>query len=76
MSLKSSLLATSIALKSSKILSRLAIQPFVSTKAHKQGSGMGLYFARMIAKEKLKAQLSIKKKKNGLKIVLEIPKPS
>lgn len=73
MSLKSSLLATSIALKSSKILQ---YSHFVSTKAHKQGSGMGLYFARMIAKEKLKAQLSLKEGKNGLKIVLEIPKPS
>lgn len=49
---------------------------FVSTKAYKQGSGMGLYFARMIAKEKLKAQLSLKEGKQGLKIILEIPKIS
>ena len=48
---------------------------FVSTKAHKKGSGMGLYFAKMIAKEKLKAQLSLVEGKDGLKIVLEIPKP-
>jgi hypothetical protein len=35
---------------------------------------MGLFFAKMVAQEKLGASLRLKNGKNGLTIVLEIPK--
>ena len=47
---------------------------FVSTKSYTQGTGMGLFFAKMVAQEKLGASLRLKNGKNGLTIVLEIPK--
>jgi len=46
---------------------------FVSTKSYTHGTGMGLFFAKMVAKEKLGASLHLKNGENGIKIVLEIP---
>jgi len=47
---------------------------FVSTKSYTKGTGMGLFFAKMVAKEKLGASLHLKNGTHGLKVVLEIPK--
>ncbi len=47
---------------------------FVSTKSYIQGTGMGLFFAKMVAKEKLGASVRLKNEEGGLKVVLEIPK--
>lgn len=47
---------------------------FVSTKPYTQGTGMGLFFAKMVAKEKLGASLRLENGKNGLRAVIEIPK--
>lgn len=46
----------------------------VSSKSTKQGSGMGLFFAKMIAYEKFRATLNLKNSKCGLQIVLKLPK--
>lgn len=47
---------------------------FVSTKEYTYGTGMGLFFAKMVAKEKLGASLHLKNASQGLRVVLEIPK--
>lgn len=47
---------------------------FASTKAYKEGSGMGLFFGKIVAKEKLGARIFLKNGKAGLRVVLEIPK--
>lgn len=46
---------------------------FISTKEDKQGSGIGLFFAKIIAKEKLGAKIHLKNSTYGLKAVIEIP---
>lgn len=47
---------------------------FVSTKKYKEGSGMGLFFGKMVAQEKLGAQMHLRNGKAGLRVILEIPK--
>jgi PAS domain S-box-containing protein len=47
---------------------------FVSTKTYTEGSGMGLFFAKIVAQEKLNASLRVKNGSHGLKVTLEIPK--
>lgn len=46
---------------------------FISTKEDKHGSGIGLFFAKIIAKEKLGAKIHLKNSTYGLKVVIEIP---
>jgi len=46
---------------------------FVSTKGYTDGTGMGLFFAKMVAQEKLNARLRLKNGPYGLKVILDIP---
>ncbi|MBV5279227.1 MAG: PAS domain S-box protein [Campylobacteraceae bacterium] len=55
-----------------KILKELFVN-FISTKEGKLGSGIGLFFAKIIAKERLGAKISLKNTLGGLKALIEIP---
>ena len=56
-----------------KILSRI-FEPYFTTKFESQGTGIGLYMAKVIIEESMKGFLSIENSNDGVLVKIEIPK--
>jgi PAS domain S-box-containing protein len=49
-------------------------EPYFTTKSKSQGTGLGLYMAKMIIENGLAGQLSVENKSNGASFTIKIPK--